>query len=57
VEMKNEWFRGDLLFLDKLQKQIARLVRDEVLVNPVVRLVEPGLIKNDPEMLERILKV
>ncbi len=44
VEVKKEWFRGDLMFLDKLQKRITHLIRDEVLVTPVIRLVEPGSI-------------
>lgn len=42
VEVKKEWFRGDLVFLDRLQRRIAHLIRDEVLVTPVVKLVEPG---------------
>ena len=44
VEVKNEWFRGDLTFLDRLQRQITHLLRDEVLLRPLVRLVEPGSI-------------
>lgn len=44
VEVKKGWFRGDLAFLDKLQKQIVRLIRDEVLIRPLVKLVEPGSI-------------
>jgi phenylacetate-CoA ligase len=44
VEVKREWFRGDLAFLDKLQKHITHLLRDEVLVRPFIRLVEPGSI-------------
>lgn len=44
VEVKKEWFKGDLAFLDRLQKHITRLIRDEVLVRPLVRLVEPGSI-------------
>jgi len=44
VEVKKEWFRGDIGFLDKLQKQIIRLIRDEVLVRPIIKLVEPGSI-------------
>ena len=44
VEVKKEWFRGDLAFLDRLQKHITRLIRDEVLVRPLVKLVEPGSI-------------
>ena len=35
---------GDLAFLDRLQKHITRLIRDEVLVRPLVKLVEPGSI-------------
>ncbi len=44
VEVKREWFRGDLNFLDRLQKQIVHLIRDEVLIRPIVKLVEPGSI-------------
>ncbi len=44
VEVKREWFTGDLAFLDRLQRHITRLIRDEVLVRPVVSLVEPGSI-------------
>ncbi len=44
VEVKKEWFRGDLAFLDRLQRHITRLIRDEVLVRPLIKLVEPGSI-------------
>jgi phenylacetate-CoA ligase len=44
VEVKKEWFKGDLAFLDRLQRHITRLVRDEVLVRPLIKLVEPGSI-------------
>lgn len=44
VEVKKEWFRGDLAFLDKLQRHITHLIRDEVLVRPRIKLVEPGSI-------------
>jgi phenylacetate-CoA ligase len=44
VEVHKAWFRGDLAFLDTLQKRIVHRIRDEVLVTPVVRLVEPGSI-------------
>ena len=42
VEIKKEWFRGDLAMIDRLQRQITHLIRDEVLVRPLVKLVEPG---------------
>jgi phenylacetate-CoA ligase len=44
VEVKKEWFRGDLGFLDKLQRRITHLIRDEVLLRPLIKLVEPGSI-------------
>lgn len=44
VEVKKEWFRGDVTFLDQMQRHITRLIRDEVLVRPIVRLVEAGSI-------------
>ena len=44
VEVKREWFKGDLALLDRLQKHITRLLRDEVLLRPLVKLVEPGSI-------------
>ena len=42
VEVKREWFNGDIAFLDRLQKRIVHLSRDVVLVRPLIRLVEPG---------------
>ena len=44
VEVKKQWFTGDLDFLARLERQIIRLVRDEVLVRPLIKLVEPGSI-------------
>ena len=44
VEVKGEWFRGDLTFLDRLQRHITHLIRDEVLVRPRIQLVGPGSI-------------
>ena len=44
VEVKKQWFTGDLDFLARLEKHIARLVRDEILVRPRIKLVEPGSI-------------
>ncbi len=44
VEVKREWFSGDLERLARLQRHIAHLLRDEVLLRPRVKLVEPGSI-------------
>ena len=42
VEVKKDWFNGDISRLDKLTKQLTALIRDEVLVKPIIRLVEPN---------------
>jgi len=55
VEVKKEWFKGDLAFLDRLQRHITRLVRDEVLVRPLIRLVEPGSIPKADGKAVRVL--
>jgi phenylacetate-CoA ligase len=55
VEVKKEWFRGDINFLDRLQKQIVRLIRDEVLVRPLIKLVEPGSIPKSEGKAVRVI--
>ena len=42
VEVKKDWFNGDITRLDKLSRMITGQIRDEVLVKPIVKLVEPG---------------
>nr|WP_320000468.1 phenylacetate--CoA ligase [uncultured Draconibacterium sp.] len=44
VEVKADWFRGDIKRLDGLSKTITRQIRDEVLAKPIVKLVEAGSI-------------
>ncbi len=44
VEVKKEWFKGDIRRLDNLTKMITAQIRDEVLAKPIVKLVEPGYI-------------
>jgi len=55
VEVKKEWFRGDVNFLDRLQKQIERLIRDEVLVRPIIKLVEFGSIPKSDGKAVRVI--
>jgi len=55
VEVKKDWFRGDLTLLDRLQKHITHLIRDEVLVRPLIRLVEPGSIPKAEGKAVRVL--
>jgi phenylacetate-CoA ligase len=42
VEVKKDWFNGDVTRLDKLSRLITGQIRDEVLVKPIVKLVEPN---------------
>jgi len=42
VEVKREWFSGDLVKLDKITRDITHKIKDEILVTPIVKLVEPG---------------
>ena len=44
VEISREWFTDDFAQLETLRKTIAHRVRDEVLVTPHVKLVEPGAL-------------
>lgn len=44
VEVSREWFTDDYGKLEALRRLISHRVRDEVLVTPHVRLVEPGAL-------------
>jgi phenylacetate-CoA ligase len=55
VEVKKEWFRGDIHKLDALTKQISALIRDEVLTRPVVKLVEMGSLPKPEGKAVRVL--
>jgi len=54
VEVKKDWFKGDLAFLDTLQRHITHLIRDEVLVRPRIKLVEPGSIPKAEGKAQRV---
>ena len=42
VEVKSNWFDGNIVKLDNMSKNLERQIRDEVLVKPIVKLVESG---------------
>jgi phenylacetate-CoA ligase len=44
VEISREWFTDDFAQLETLRKTISHRIRDEVLVTPRVKLVEPGAL-------------
>lgn len=55
VEVKREWFKGDLGKLDALAKRVTALIRDEVLAKPVVKLVETGSLPKPEGKAVRVL--
>lgn len=55
VELQKEWFTGDIEALEKLSRQIAHEVRDEILVTPAIRLVEPGSLPRSEGKAVRVI--
>ena len=55
VEVKKDWFNGDISRLDKLTRTITNQIRDEVLAKPIVRLVEPGAIPKSEGKAVRVV--
>ncbi|HAZ02582.1 MAG: phenylacetate--CoA ligase [Bacteroidetes bacterium GWF2_42_66] len=55
VEVKREWFSGDLAKLDNLTRLMAHKVRDEVLVKPIIKLVEPGSLPQSEGKAVRVI--
>jgi phenylacetate-CoA ligase len=54
VELNREWFSDNYAQLDNLTKKIIREIRDEILVTPRVKLVEPGSIPKPPGKAVRV---
>lgn len=55
VEVKREWFSGDLFKLDKLTREIVHKIKDEILVSPSVKLVEPGSLPQSEGKAVRVI--
>jgi phenylacetate-CoA ligase len=55
VEVKREWFSGDLIKLDKLTREIVHKIKDEILVSPTVKLVEPGSLPQSEGKAVRVI--
>ncbi len=55
VELQKEWFTGNIEALEKLSRRIAHEVRDEILVSPNVRLVEPGSLPKTEGKAVRVI--
>jgi len=57
VEVKKDWFNGDITRLDKLSRMITGQIRDEVLVKPIVKLVEPGSLPKSEGKAVRVIEL
>jgi phenylacetate-CoA ligase len=55
IELQKAWFTGDIEALEKLSRRIANEVRDEILVTPGVRLVEPGSLPKSEGKAVRVI--
>lgn len=55
VEVKRDWFSGDIQKLDKITSLITHQIRDEVLVKPIIKLVEPGSLPQSEGKAVRVI--
>jgi len=55
VEVRPEFFKGDLWQLEKLRKKITEALRSELLVTPKVELVEPDTLPKSEGKAVRVL--
>jgi len=55
VELKREFFTGDVAALRKIQEGIADRLRSVILVSPAVELVEPGTIPPSTGKAQRVV--
>ena len=54
VEAHPEWFNGDFSKLEHVRQRIVREIHDEVLVTPIVQLVEPGSLPRAEGKAKRV---
>ncbi len=55
VEVKREWFSGNLSELDRVTRLLTNKIRDEVLVKPIIKLVEPGSLPKPEGKAVRVI--
>ncbi len=55
VEVRPEFFKGDLWQLEKLRKEITEALRSELLVTPKVELVEPDTLPKSEGKAVRVI--
>jgi len=55
VEVRPQFFKGDLWQLEKLRKNITEALKSEILVTPKVELVEPDTLPKSEGKAVRVL--
>jgi phenylacetate-CoA ligase len=55
IEMKKEFFKGDINELKNLQEKIREELREKILVTPVVEFVEPGTLPTTTGKAKRVI--
>jgi len=55
VEVQQEFFNGDLLHLERLQRRIVEELRSDILITPKVELVEPHTLPRSEGKAQRVI--
>ncbi|HOK56492.1 MAG TPA: phenylacetate--CoA ligase [bacterium] len=55
IEIKREFFKGDINELRNLQEKIKEELREKILVTPVIELVEPGSLPTTTGKAKRVI--
>lgn len=55
VEVQQEFFDGDLLHLERLQRRIIEELRSDILITPKVELVEPNTLPRSEGKAQRVI--
>jgi phenylacetate-CoA ligase len=55
VEVKRDWFSDEISKLESMTRTISHNIRNEVLVKPIVKLVEPGTIPQSEGKAVRVV--
>jgi len=55
VEVQQEFFNGEILHLERLQRRIVEELRSDILITPKVELVEPNTLPRSEGKAQRVI--
>jgi len=55
VEVEKEYFDGDILHLERLQRRIVEELKSDILITPKVELVEPNTLPKGEGKAQRVI--